>query len=162
MKIKNLSALIIFVISIHICNAQNSDSLFSSAFLKYQEGDFTGSITDYTAVISAKPDYINAYYNRAVAYDNAKLYDKALSDFNHVISLQPSSDTYLSRGQVYEHLTMYNQAIADYTLALESDPSFYIALVARADAYFKMGANEQSLKDYDKIIGIFPKYAPIY
>ena len=46
---------------------------------------------------------------------------------------------------------MYNQAIADYTLALESDPSFYIALVARADAYFKIGANEQSLKDYDKI-----------
>ncbi|MBV8100507.1 MAG: tetratricopeptide repeat protein, partial [Verrucomicrobia bacterium] len=57
---------------------------------------------------------------------------KAVSDFNHLISLKPdNADLYVHRGDVYSKLKQWDQAGADYEKALSLDPNNYLALAGK-------------------------------
>ena len=86
--------------SIGFLYSQKADSLFASAFSKYQSGDYKGSVENYTLAIKIKPDYNDAYFNRAISYDKMGEYKKALADFTKIISSAPTAEVYLNRGQV--------------------------------------------------------------
>jgi len=64
--------------------------------------NYEAAISDYTAVISYKPDMIFAYISRGSAYNKLKKFKEGLSDFNKALSLSPdqvqSQEIYNNRG----------------------------------------------------------------
>jgi tetratricopeptide (TPR) repeat protein len=76
-------------------------------------------------VIALDPKQTSAYaMNRGTAFNGKGLWDKAIADFNQVISRYPkTSYAYAERGFAYEKKGDRAKAIADYRQALALSPA---------------------------------------
>lgn len=103
------------------------------------------------------------YVNRGSAYQNLKQYDKAISDYNKAIELNPAdADAYYGRGLVYYYLKQYNRAIDDYSKAIELNPNFAYAYNNRGITYLWLGKCKKAKSDFDKAIEIGKDKPPSY
>src|SRR5437016_6065413 len=64
-------------------------ALVEQGITLFQDGKYPEAVDAYTQALALKPDDINAYIGRAVAYTNLGEYDQALSDYERGIELQP-------------------------------------------------------------------------
>ena len=70
--------------------------------------------------IRLKPDFIDAYFQRAYAYYHKDDLTRAITEFGAVLRLAPDvSGGYIGRGSVYELTHRWTEAIADYN---DADP----------------------------------------
>ncbi len=125
---------------------------------------FLESIDKFSHAIKYKPDYANAFYNRAVAeynlflmtLDSSYIY-KALNDINKAIAIKIDfKDAFLQRGLLYDLLGKTENARLDYERVLELDPE-------NARAYTNLGTYYGQKGDYKKAIEYFKKaleYSP--
>ena len=70
-------------------NSQKDENAFAAAESAYEKGNYERAITDYTDYIRRYPNGVNillAYYHRGESFAVLKQYDKALSDYEWVIS----------------------------------------------------------------------------
>jgi tetratricopeptide (TPR) repeat protein len=90
-------------------------------------------------------------------------YDKAISEYNLAINLDPQcASAYQARGAAYSELGEYNKAIADYTQAIELNPRFAKAYHGRGITYGQLEEYDQVIADCTKAIEIDPNYALFY
>ena len=83
--------------------SQSADDHFINAFSKYMSGDKEGAIEEYSKAIELKNDYADAFFNRAILYDNLENYKAAINDYTSVIAINPNSaEAYLNRGMDYK------------------------------------------------------------
>ena len=77
------------------------------------------AIADYTKAINLEPNFPRAYLNRGLAYYFAKEYAKAISDFNKLVELRPSSIKNILnfRAKAYYELGDFDKSLADITKA---------------------------------------------
>ena len=70
----------------------------------FQPEDFDDkAIVDYSEAIKLKPDYAEAYNNRARTYLKKVDFDKAIEDYTKAIELNPQDvDAYYTRGKLYD------------------------------------------------------------
>jgi len=91
----------------------------------YKIGEFDKAIEHYDKALELRPDLLETYFNRGLAYTRKSLYDKAMEDLNKVIELNPNlAEAFYTRGLVHEYKLEYDLAIMDYDKALEVDPSY--------------------------------------
>jgi len=70
---------------------------FDRGYDKYKQGDYQGTIENYTEAIRLKPDYAIAYNNRGLARERLEDYEGAISkrsaercaDYTQAIRLDP-------------------------------------------------------------------------
>jgi tetratricopeptide (TPR) repeat protein len=63
------------------------------------------------------------YNNRGIAYGEKGQYDRAISEFNRAIEINPMDNkAYNNRGIVYRFQGQYDQAISDFNKAIEINP----------------------------------------
>jgi len=94
---------------------------------------------------------IIASIDRGSAYLIRGEYDKAISEFNKALEINPrDSETYRNRGSAYMNKGHYDQAISDFTKALEINPKDAVAYNNRGRAYYFKGNYERSWEDFDK------------
>src|SRR5262245_36898947 len=94
------------------------------------------AIDDYTAAIRLKPDYAEAYNDRAFAYYLKGDHEQAIADYTRAIELRPNyPKAYNSRGVVYMS-GGYGSAksVPDFDRAIELKPDFRYAYINRANA----------------------------
>ena len=61
--------------------------------------EYDWAIEDYNTVIEMKPDNVEAYIHRGLAYHHKGEYDRAIGDFTKAIELKPNyADAYYDRG----------------------------------------------------------------
>ena len=127
---------------------------------------FDKAMYHYNKAIELDPRYIQAYNNRGAAHGFMGEHDKALADFNASIRLNPTKApmpycnrgfVYLYRGQGAAANKQFEAAARDYAeakknfdRAIEIDPKYARAYVARGRALTGMGLYDQALKDYDR------------
>jgi len=59
------------------------------------------SIEELTEVIETRPDYADAYFNRAVLYTTERRYEEAMADYAKAIELNPTdTGAYNNRGNL--------------------------------------------------------------
>ena len=72
--------------------------------------------------------YGAAYNNRGIIYGSKGQYDKAISDFNKALDINPKDfSAYTSRGRAYKEKHQYDKAIFDYNEALYINPRAFRA-----------------------------------
>ncbi len=83
------------------------------------------AIDCYNMALELRPDLLETYFNRGLAYTRLERYEKAREDLTKVIELNPKlAEAFYTRGLVWEYEQRYDEAIADYEKALEIDPKY--------------------------------------
>ena len=125
--------------------------------------EFDQAIAEYTRAIALKPNFAEAYNNRA--YANYSKYDGTgdpLSDLNRAIELRPDYPHALNtRGCVYLSGGDLDRALADFSRAIELQPDYPRAYRNRANAYARTGQTALAIADWERAGGN-PKQLILY
>ena len=75
------------------------------------------------AFIQKKPDDLQSYDRRALAYRGMKNFDAAIADYTFLLSKNPNdTEAMTKRGYTYSLALQYENAIPDYQAALKVNP----------------------------------------
>jgi len=103
--------------------------------------------------IQIDPNYSDAYYFRAGAYNAKKDYDKAIADYNQAIRINPNDGyVYSSRAYVYSLKNDYDKAITDCNEAIRIIPDEPFPYYRRGFAYMQKGNFNQARADVNKAL----------
>jgi lipoprotein NlpI len=104
-----------------------------------------------------------AYSNRCWAYSDKGDPDRAITDCNDAIRLDPKlANAYLNRGKAYSDKGDFDRAIGDYNRAIELNPQSSMGYNNLCDAYLDKGDNDRAIADCDQAIRLDPKFAAAY
>jgi lipoprotein NlpI len=108
-------------------------------------------------------DRAAGYSNRCWAYSDKGDADRAITDCNDAIRLDPSlANAYLNRGKAYSDKGDFNRAIADYDQAIKLNPKSSIGYNNLCDAYLDKGDNDRAITDCNQAIRLDPQFAIAY
>lgn len=128
-----------------------------------KQREYEKAIVYYNQAIKLKPDFLQAYTNRGVAYEEKGEYEKAIQDYNKVIQLKPDDViVYYNRAVAYEKKGELDNAIQDYTRAVELKPDFFQAYNNRGTVYERKGEYEKAIVDYTQAIQLKSDYTKAY
>jgi tetratricopeptide (TPR) repeat protein len=120
----------------------------------------TNAIDDFTQSLTLKPDFLEAYKQRAFMYMMLAQYDKAEKDANKLVALDPTSDQgYETRGGVYGAREQYDLAIKDWqhAIAINNHHYFYYCM---ATNLLKLARYDEAEKAIDKAIELADSQLP--
>jgi tetratricopeptide (TPR) repeat protein len=104
-----------------------------------------------------------AHNNRCLALNNKKAPERALSDCDQAIRLDPAyENAYVNRGATHYNMRDYDRAIADYSQALRLDPNDAIAFNDRGNIWRSKGDEDRAIADYEAAIRLNPNYSYPY
>ena len=126
--------------------------------------DYLEAIKHYDSVIDPKAPHSLALYERGVALSAMGETDRALSDYNEAIRIDPKEPlAYFERGVALANRKReYGRAIADFTTALDLTPNNVEALIRRGDAYGQIGEFARALADLNLAVKSSPDYQVAY
>ncbi len=103
------------------------------------------------------------YTIRGTLFGQREEYDKALSDFNEALRLDPgSSIAYRRRGIVWSRKGDLDKAVHDYDEALRLDPLNAVSLGYRGTAWLMTQQYDKAIADYTAATRLDPKFAAAY
>jgi len=106
-------------------NANNDDTYFKRASMKYKLEDVSGVIFDCTEAIDINQNNIYAYRLRAAAKEKLGLYEGAIEDYSIAIEIAPQySHCYLGLAEIYYQKDEYGKAMEYVNKALELYPEY--------------------------------------
>ncbi|MCL1471404.1 tetratricopeptide repeat protein [Argonema antarcticum] len=142
-------------------NAINNKSQewFQKANQQYMNGNILAAIASYDKVLSIKPKFHDAWYNRGVALKDLGRYEEAILSYDRALELQPdSSETWNNRGAALRSLGRVEEAIASYDRALELKEDRHKNWYNRGIALFNLGRIEDAIASYDKALQLQPDF----
>ncbi len=118
------------------------------------------SETFWTRAINVAGDEAAAAYNgRGRFYFENNDNERALSDFNKAIELDPTFGyAYYNRGKIYFQNGQFDLALKDYNVVLGTSPRFLDALSNRGAILAKLGQREKALTDLNLALEISPNH----
>jgi len=118
---------------------------FFTGIIYEKMGNLQEGIDYYGKAIFLKSNFLQAYYNRGLAYSEKGEYKLAVADYNKAIELDLDNSAYLysNRGLAYERKGDYVRSIEDYNKSIELDVDY-------ARAYANRAISWKALKKYKK------------
>jgi tetratricopeptide (TPR) repeat protein len=103
----------------------SAEAYFARGDDDFDQGNYEQAIADYSRAIELKPDYAEAYNNRAYTYMKVENYAPALPDLDRAIRLRPDYvNALMNRGDIYNYYYQVDpaRAIADYDRVIALGP----------------------------------------
>jgi tetratricopeptide (TPR) repeat protein len=145
-----------FAISAEVIENAIVQSEYKNALEESKKSNYEVAIKYDSYAIEGKPDFADAYENRAFNYNALKLYDKALADSSTAIKLKPNdAETYVDRANANAGLGRFDDAIADFAEALHLNPLQPSSGQTLAEAYRDSGKLSWAFDDYCSAIADF-------
>ncbi|OFX69189.1 MAG: hypothetical protein A2X12_11450 [Bacteroidetes bacterium GWE2_29_8] len=139
------------------------DAHLNRGKIKFNMGDYKGSLSDFEISVIKDPENPVALNNRGNAYISLKENDKALLDFNKSILISPNNvDALNNRGILFVEMGRYKDALNDYNKAIELNSNNELAFNSRAIAYFKNTDYDKAFSDWEYAIKLNNKYIKAY
>ena len=129
-----------------------------------QIGIWRNSITLWSHVIQEEPQRVPlAYNNRALAFEEIGLLDKAAADFYTAITLDPFFyKAYENLGMLYGKAGLYDKSIEFLSRSITMNPKSALSYSNRGLSYFHLGQYDRALTDFTKAIELDHRSAFIY
>lgn len=115
-------------------------------------------------IIARHSGYADAYFVRAWALRERNQPERALTDFNRAIEIQPTTQPayYSQRALTYVRLRDFDRALLDYNKAIELNPRSPTFHNDRGAAYLDLRDYARALADFDRAIELDRRYAVPY
>jgi tetratricopeptide (TPR) repeat protein len=124
---------------------------------------YADAVAAFSRAIELKPDYWDAWRNRARAYQSLGQADKALADYSHVIEQNPKDGSaWMNRGLAYLYFHQYHKALADLNKTVDLNPKDAAAWGNRGKVYTFLHEQDKALADLNKAIGLDGKNGAIW
>lgn len=129
--------------------------------------NFDRAIPACTRILEApatKKDFVVwSTFNRAAAYERKGEFDKALTDYNKVLQLEPQyllahygrGVSYLRKGELVAAKSAFDNALA-------LNPEFIEALYSRGIVHYDLGMLDRASADFDATIALNPAHAAAF
>lgn len=132
---------------------------FDRANMQYMVSDILGAIASYDKVLSIKPSYHEAWYNRGVALKDLGRYEEAVLSYDKALEIQSNCyESWNNRGVALRYLGQLEEAIASYDKALELKPDEREIWYNRGIALLNLGRLEEAIASYDKALELQPDF----
>ena len=134
-------------------------------YLVYAKKNFGLALAKISSIINEYPQNDNWYLLRSQIYAEKRDFDKALQDFERILTLVSVNiypHFFAKRAEVYSKMGLYKKAIGDYTGAIESDSADWESIAARGNAYRLLGKYDLAIADFDRAIELYPESADYY
>jgi tetratricopeptide (TPR) repeat protein len=124
-----------------------------------QLGESRAALTELNALLTTKPEDVEALWQRALAYASLDDLTRALADFEMALALRPQDPDILhDRATFYWEQDRHAEAMADLESAFaargnEDDPDL---LNARGLVFAGMGEVEKAMADYNRALELRP------
>jgi hypothetical protein len=110
-------------------------------------------LADYNKHIELKPDFADAYFNRALEYIRRGFTDQAISDFRTVLKLNPKDAVaHYNLANAYSRWGRRELALQHYTEAVLINPHYADAYNNRGYEYFLMRRFKDAALDYRRAL----------
>ncbi len=100
---------------------------------------------------------------RGLEYMKQNLYDQAISEFNHALSINSTwFPAYYNRAISYANAHCYQEALTDFNYVLASYPDHADSYFNRALVYENIGLYANAIKDYSETLKLRPDFILAY
>ncbi len=99
---------------------------FQNAQIKHVQGDFSGALALYDAILQAKPDLEEVHANKGVVLRDLRLFEEALAAFDRALEINPNLvEAQSNKGFILTELDKPAEALAclDHAIAISPDLS---------------------------------------
>lgn len=129
------------------------------AYIRYNNDDYFGAMSDYNYTITLEPDNTAAIYNRALLRYEVRDFRNALADFSRVLELEPDNfHARYNRGLIEMETGQYRAALNDFNVIAGRYPRFYQAYYAIAQCRQRLGDGHGATMAMYKADDIVRKY----
>jgi len=143
-------------------NPQDANALNLRGTAYGQAGDYKNAMQDFNKALKVKPDFPQAYANRALVFVKIDILPRAIADYDRAIKINPDyASAYVGRGNVYRLLKEDRKAIADFTKAISIQPD-PVAHFNRGLSRQRLGLHEEAIDDFDNAIGFRADAPEVY
>lgn len=144
-------------------NPNDAKTYYVRGLTRFDKGDLSGAVADFTQAIQTQSDYAEAYFYRGLAYFDLRQMPKSIADYSKAIALNASYvDAYYNRGLVLSAMGDKPGAIADYTQVIRQDRTFARAYNNRGLALSELGDQKGAIDDFNQALQINPGGANTY
>ena len=144
-------------------NPQDAKTYYVRGLTRFDNGDASGAVADFSKAIQTQSDYVEAYFYRGLAYFDLREIPKSLADYSKAIALNAGYvDAYYNRGLVLSAMGDKPGAIADYTQVIRQDRNFAAAYNNRGVALSDLGDQKGAIDDFNQALQINPGRANTY
>ena len=117
-------------------------------------------VAECTVALKHRPDFLDAYRDRAMWYCELEEYDKALADCSELIQRardeEERADAYHERGCVQREAGNLDEALEDFDEAIRLLPDFELALCTRGSLRAERGELKTALADLRAALRLDP------
>ena len=105
----------------------------------------------------------DAYYNRALLFEQRENPQMAVKDYTKAIELNPNHvEAYYNRGLVFSKMQKYELAAKDFDAVLSLNPRSFEAYCNRGNVNYRLGKKDFALNDYASALKIRPDDADLF
>jgi len=141
-------------------------ALNNQAHALASEGKHAEAISIYALAVKNKPDFAEAYNNRAASFFALKDYESVIKDLSISIEISPDNpkiaNMYNNRGLAYYNLKRYKEAIDDLNKAISINKDFVEAYKTRMNSNAALQNYDKALNDLNFIMTIEKNNAEHY
>jgi len=147
---KTIATVSIFLLVFNVVFAQSEEHMKKGDNL-FSKGKYEEAILEYSKSIEYDSENLNAYLQRAMAYNLTEKYESAIDDYNRVLEKNPGlNNVKNSRGSSYMKLEKYDKAILDFDAILIMDPKNQEAYNNRGWCKKHLGDKTGACEDWKK------------
>ena len=151
-------------VPLHSLGSISHGAYYDWAYNQYYAGEYDIALNELKSAILLDRDYPESYLYRGMIYETQGKIGMAIADYDLAASLNPRLvSSYVLRAKFYfNQLNDYLAALKNYELSLDLSPLNEQALFGRADSYYMIGQYHQSIKDYGRVVELYPDSALAY
>jgi tetratricopeptide (TPR) repeat protein len=139
-------------------HADDAELQYRFGNLQKDQGALECAVDSYDRAVALKPDYFQAYCNRAVALSLLHRYSDALDSYNRAISIDPTDSlAQCNRAMLLVGVGQKDAALAGFEAALQHDANSFMAHFGRGALLQERKQWLSSMSSYDRAIAINSK-----
>jgi len=127
------------------------------------QGKLEEAIKAFDSLIRLKPDYSEAYYNRAVIYQDLGQLEASLKDYNVAIQLKSDyADAYYNKANILREQGEFESALESYEKTIDVNPEHIDAHINRGITLRELGQLKEAIQSFDQVVKLKPDFAEVY